>query len=88
LGVRAGTAVVGVAGVRAGLQRGELGLVVLASDHGQRTGEKVVRLARGRGVTVMLGPAAVELGRRLGRGGVQAVGVKDPSLVAGMLRQA
>lgn len=86
LGVKAGTVVVGVSGVRAGLQRGELALVVLASDHGERTAEKVVRLAQARHVPVALGPGAAELGRRLGRGAVQAVGVRDPLLAAGMLQ--
>jgi ribosomal protein L7Ae-like RNA K-turn-binding protein len=80
--------VVGVTGVRAGLRRGELALVVVAGDHGPRTADKVLRLARGRGVPVLLGPGADKLGHTLGRGTVQAVGVKDPRLAAGMVRRS
>lgn len=86
LGLRAGSAVVGVAGVRAGLQRGDLALVVLAGDYGPRTADKVLRLAQGRRVPVLLGPGAREMGHRLGRATVQAAGVRDPRLAAGMLR--
>jgi ribosomal protein L7Ae-like RNA K-turn-binding protein len=68
------------------LQRGELALVVLAGDHGPRTADKVLRLARGCGVPVLVGPGANDLGRKLGRGSVQAIGVKDPRLAAGMVR--
>ena len=48
------------------------------------TAEKVVRLARGRGVDVVLGPTATELGQRLGREAVQAVGVTDPRFANGI----
>lgn len=85
LGERAGTVIVGVSGVRAGLRRGEVRLVVAATDHSARTADKVLRLAAGKGVPVVVGPAADELGRRLGRGTVQVIGVRDPSLAAGML---
>jgi ribosomal protein L7Ae-like RNA K-turn-binding protein len=85
LGQKAGTIVVGTNGIRAGLQRGEICLVVLASDRGTRTEEKVGRLARGRGIPLLMGPAAQELGRLLGRETVQAVGVRDARLAAGLL---
>jgi ribosomal protein L7Ae-like RNA K-turn-binding protein len=84
LGVRAGQVVLGTSGVRAGLKLGEVRLVVLASDHSRRTEEKVGRLARARGVPVLLGPEAHELGRRLGRAPLQAVGVRDRHLAAGL----
>jgi ribosomal protein L7Ae-like RNA K-turn-binding protein len=87
LGVRAGSVVIGTAGVRAGLQRGDVKLVVVAADAGSRTEEKVVRLAKGSGVPTLAGPAALELGRRVGRPAVQAVGVRDATLVAGMLEE-
>lgn len=85
LGARAGSLVIGVAGVRAGLQRGELALIVVANDHSPRTGEKVIRLARAVRVPVVSGPAATVLGHGLGRAAVQAVGVRDPRLAEGML---
>jgi ribosomal protein L7Ae-like RNA K-turn-binding protein len=84
LGRRAGTVVIGSSGVRAGLQRDEFALVVLASDRSPRTDEKVGRLARGRAVPVLLGPAAGVLGRLFGRTDVQAVGVRDRKLALGI----
>ena len=84
LGVRAGNVVIGVAGVRAGLQRGKLRCVVLAQDAGQRTMEKVTRLAEALGIPVLRGPVASELGAGLGRPAVQAVGVTDPALARGL----
>jgi ribosomal protein L7Ae-like RNA K-turn-binding protein len=85
LGVRAGNVVIGVAGVRAGLQRGKVVCVVLAADAGQRTLEKVGRLAEGKKIPVVRGPAAAELGTGLGRPPVQAVGVTDPALARGLM---
>ncbi|PYO86872.1 MAG: hypothetical protein DMD58_15810 [Gemmatimonadetes bacterium] len=84
LGVRAGNVVIGVAGVRAGLQRGKLRCVVLAQDAGQRTMEKVTRLAEAKGIPVLRGPVASELGAGLGRPAVQAVGVTDRALARGL----
>jgi ribosomal protein L7Ae-like RNA K-turn-binding protein len=85
LGLRAGNVVIGVAGVRAGLQRGQLACVVVAQDVGQRTVEKVVRLAEAKQVPVLRGPNAVELGAGLGKPPVQAAGVKDPALAKGLI---
>ena len=84
LGLRAGNVVVGVAGVRAGLQRGKLMCVVLALDASPRTMEKVVRLAEARKVPTLRGPTAAELGTGLGKPPVQAVGVTDPALARGL----
>jgi ribosomal protein L7Ae-like RNA K-turn-binding protein len=88
LGVRAGTVVIGVAGVRAGLQRGKVVCVVLAADAGQRTMEKVTRLAEARKIPMLRGPAAAELGMALGRPAVQAVGVSDPALARGLVAES
>lgn len=77
--------VLGTGGVRSELQRGRLALVVLAGDRSPRTEDKVTRLARARGIPILIGPPAVELGHRLGRGELQAVGVQDRKLAAGML---
>lgn len=85
LGLRAGRVVIGVAGVRAGLQRGKLACVVLAADAGERTHDKVVRLAQAKGVPVVTGPEAARLGAELGRPPVQAVGVADRALARGLL---
>ena len=85
LGLRAGNVVVGVAGVRAGLQRGKVACVVLAQDAGERTMEKVTRLAEAKGIPVLRGPVATELGAGLGRPPVQAVGVADQALARGLI---
>jgi ribosomal protein L7Ae-like RNA K-turn-binding protein len=82
LGVRAGSVVVGTSGVRDGIHKGEVLLVVLAGDHTRRTEEKVARLARGKGVRIVEGPDSVELGRRLGRKTVQTLGLLDPNLAS------
>ena len=66
LGLRAGRVVVGVTGVRAGLQRESVHCVVLAADASTRTLDKVERLARARGIPVLRGPVADELGARSG----------------------
>ncbi len=58
--------------------------VVLAADATQRTREKVDRPARAKGIPVLVGPGADELGAALGRPPVQAVGVKDPALARGL----
>jgi ribosomal protein L7Ae-like RNA K-turn-binding protein len=87
LGLRARTVVVGVAGVRARLRGDEsVACVVIAADASARTREKVVRLARARGVRVLRGPTAERLGAGLGRPAVQAVGVRDPALASGLAR--
>lgn len=87
LGLRGGNVVIGVAGVRAGLQRGKLACVVLAADAGPRTMEKVARLAEGKKIPVLRGPPAAELGTGLGRPPVQAVGVSDRALARGLLAE-
>ena len=85
LAARAGALTLGTGATRAGLQRGDVRLVVLANDRSQRTEEKVERLARGTAVPVMIGPEAEALGARLGRGAVQAVGIVDPGFAEGIL---
>lgn len=85
LGLRAGNVVIGVAGVRAGLQRGKVLCVVLAADASRRTIEKVARLAEGKRVPTLRGPGAAELGAGLGKPPVQAVGVSDPALARGLI---
>ena len=85
LGLRAGNVVIGVAGVRAGLQRGTIACVVVAADASRRTIEKVMRLAEAKQVATLRGPNATELGAGLGKPPVQAVGVADPALAKGLL---
>jgi ribosomal protein L7Ae-like RNA K-turn-binding protein len=82
LGMRAGSVVVGTGGVRAGLQRGDVALVVVARNRSQRTGDKVVRLAQAKGVPLATAPSADVLGQSVGRNTVQVVGVRDRRLAA------
>lgn len=85
LAVRAGAATIGTGATRAGLQRREVRLVVVARDRSGRTAEKVERLAQGAGIPVLIGPEADVLGGRVGRGAVQAVGIADPRFAEGIL---
>ena len=85
LGLRAGNVVIGVAGVRAGLQRGKVSCVVLAADASQRTIDKVARLAEAKKVPLLRGPDANALGAGLGKPPVQAVGVSDAALARGLI---
>jgi ribosomal protein L7Ae-like RNA K-turn-binding protein len=87
LGAKARRLVIGVASVRSQLQReaDSLACVVLAEDAGPRTQEKVGRLAVARGIPVLRGPVAEQLGAALGRPPVQAVGVSDKALARGLM---
>ena len=85
LGVKAGSVVIGTRGVREGLQRSKLALVVVPSDASTRTEDKVLRLARASGVPLAVVPTAVALGNSIGRTSVQAVGIRDRQLAAGIM---
>jgi ribosomal protein L7Ae-like RNA K-turn-binding protein len=85
MGRRAGHLVVGVDAVRDALQQDRAACVVLAADASPRARERVVRLARGKGVPLLSGPATEALGRGLGLSGVMAVAVADRSLADGLL---
>ncbi|MCZ6759433.1 MAG: ribosomal L7Ae/L30e/S12e/Gadd45 family protein [Gemmatimonadetes bacterium] len=84
LGKRAGSLIIGTGGVRAALKKSQLQLVIVAKNYSDRTGEKVVRLARAKKIPVVAGLDTEELGSRLGLGPVQAVGVTDLGLAAGI----
>ncbi len=86
LGLRAGNLVVGVDGVRGGLQRDEFWCLVLAADASARAVGKVVALARAREIPIVPGPPADAMGTRLGRPPVMVVGVRDRSLADGIMR--
>jgi ribosomal protein L7Ae-like RNA K-turn-binding protein len=86
LGIRAGSVVVGVDAVRRSLQARECKCIVVARDASQRAREKVVRLAAALGVPQIVGPAAAELGARLGKPPVMVAGVRDAALADGIVR--
>ncbi len=85
LAARARGVVTGVSMVRDALRHDRLKLVVVAADRGSRTEAKVERLAIARGIPVLQGPPAAELGHRVGRGAIQALGITDRALASGML---
>lgn len=84
LGLRAGHVVVGVDAVRSSLQAGKCECVVVARDATPRANDKVIRLAKAKGVPLVEGPDAVLLGERLGRPPVMVVGIRDRALAAGV----
>jgi len=84
LGLRAGHVVIGVDAVRSALQGGRCACVVVAADAGPRAQEKVVRLARAKGIPLVAGPDAESLGARLGRPPVMVVGIRDRALAEGV----
>ena len=67
LGVRGRGAVVGVERVRDAAKRGKLHLAIAAPDASSNSLNKVVPLLQARGITVLAGPSAVELGEAAGR---------------------
>ena len=88
LGLRGRRVVVGVEAVRKELQAGRCRCVVVAADASARTVDKVVRLASARQVPIVTGPSAAEIGARLGKPPVMAVGVRDRALADGIVPPA
>ena len=74
----------GVDGVRGALQAGRLCGVVVAEDASPRAIDKVVRLARAKGIPLFSGPAAEVIGARLGRPVIMVAGVLDRALARGL----
>lgn len=85
LGLRARTAVVGVAQVRDAARRERLRLAVVASDASRHSLDKVVPLLRARRIAVVAAPSAAQLGRAVGRESAAAVGIVDRDLARGIL---
>jgi ribosomal protein L7Ae-like RNA K-turn-binding protein len=88
LGYRGRRIVVGVDAVRRELQAGKCWCVVLAEDASARAVEKVVRLARAKGVPLTPGPSAAAMGAQLGKPPVMVVGVRDRALASGIVQLA
>lgn len=84
LGNRARNVVIGVDQVRTGLQADRFKCVVVASDASPRAQDKVVRLAKGKGVPLIAGPTSMEIGERFGSPPVMVVGVVDGALAQGL----
>ena len=84
LGVRGRGAIVGVQQVREAAKRGKLFLAIAAPDASSNSLEKVLPLLRARGITVLDGPRAAELGAAVGRETTAVVGIVDRGLAKGI----
>ena len=84
LGVRGRGAVVGVQQVREAARRGKLQLAIAAPDASSNSLDKVLPLLRARGIMVVEGPSAAELGAAVGRDATAVVGIVDRGLAKGI----
>ena len=84
LGVRGRGAIVGVQGVRDAAKRGKLQLAIAAPDASINSLNKVLPLLRARGITVLEGPSAAELGSAAGRESTAVIGIVDRGLAKGI----
>jgi ribosomal protein L7Ae-like RNA K-turn-binding protein len=84
LGVRGRGAIVGVQQVREPARRGKLYLAIAAPDASNNSLDKVLPLLRARGITVVAGPSAAELGSAAGREVTTVIGIVDKGLAKGI----
>ena len=84
LGIRGRGAIIGVENVRDAARRGKLHLAVVASDAAGNSRDKVAPLLKARGIAMMVGPSAAELGAAVGREKAAMVGIVDQRLAAGI----
>jgi ribosomal protein L7Ae-like RNA K-turn-binding protein len=84
LGVRGRGAIVGVERVRDAAKRGKLYLAIAAPDASSNSLDKVVPLLQARGIGVLTGPPAAELGAAAGREATAVIGIVDKGLAKGL----
>jgi ribosomal protein L7Ae-like RNA K-turn-binding protein len=84
LGIRGRGAIVGVQRVRDAAKRGKLFLAIAAPDASSNSLEKVLPLLQARGIVVIVGPPAAELGSAVGRETTAVVGIVDRGLAKGI----
>lgn len=84
LGVRGRGAIVGVQRVRDAARRGKLFLAIAAPDASSNSLDKVLPLLQARGVAVIVGPPAADLGSAVGRETTAVVGIVDRGLAKGI----
>ena len=82
---RARSVTVGSRETRSGLRRGEIRLVLLASDGSARDRERLVRLTKESRVPARTVGSREELGSWIGQGPVAVLGVQDPNLAAAVI---
>jgi len=84
LGLRGRGAIVGVQQVREAARRGKLFLAIAAPDASSNSLDKVLPLLRARGIIVVAGPPATELGSVAGREATAVIGIVDKGLAKGI----
>ena len=84
LGVRGRGAIIGVQQVKEAARRGKLHLAIAAKDASGNSLDKVLPLLRARGIAVVQGPGAAELGAAAGRDSVAVIGIVDNGLAKGI----
>src|SRR2546423_10613578 len=84
LGLRGRGAIVGVQQVREAARRGKLYLAIAAPDASSNSLDKVLPLLRARGIAVISGPVAAELGGAAGRETTAVIGIVDRGLAKGI----
>jgi ribosomal protein L7Ae-like RNA K-turn-binding protein len=84
LGVRGRGAIIGVQQVREAARRGKLQLAIAAPDASSNSLDKVLPLLRARGIEILTGPSAAELGAAVGRESTAVVGIVDRGLAKGI----
>jgi ribosomal protein L7Ae-like RNA K-turn-binding protein len=76
---------VGSRDTRAGLRRGEIRLVLLATDGSPRDHERLARVSEEAGVPARTVATREEFGNWIGMGPVAVLGIRDAQLAAGVL---
>jgi ribosomal protein L7Ae-like RNA K-turn-binding protein len=84
LGVRARNAVVGVDQVRGAATKGTLRLALVAEDVSRHSRDKVVPLLVAKGITMIDGFSASELGGVAGKEATAVIGIVDAQLAKGI----
>jgi ribosomal protein L7Ae-like RNA K-turn-binding protein len=84
LGVRGRNAVVGVEKVRAAALSGALRLALVAEDASRHSRDKIVPMLVAKGITMVDGFPAAELGAVAGREATAAIGIVDAQLAKGI----
>ncbi len=84
LGVRGRNAVVGVERVRGAAQDGSLRLALVAGDASHHSRDKVVPMLTAKGIPMVHGFAAAELGAVAGREATAVIGIVDVQLAKGI----
>lgn len=84
LGLRARTVIVGVNQARVAVQKDEVVLAIVSDDASENSRDKILPMLKARGVEVLGGVTAAELGDAVGKDATTVVAVMDAALARGM----